>query len=363
MIEDDSEDLSKREIDRNMLSTFEKYFPKRFIQNQPFKITYTNGAEHVRIFNCTEKTKAGNIRIEYSELYNQIRLDYKRNVKTFNDNINSRNEEDLMFSSASQQARHKILPKYRDFFDYAIFIPAGRSFFSNIENMIFTLLSRNQEIDPFLQEFGSFYENAKKRYLFRNKIHPIIEPLKDAIIRGDFFQEKGKDFIQFKDGRVVGMSNASSGQQEASPLFFALASLLQNRPLYKRTFFIEEPEAHIFPDAQNLLIEAIASIFNRNRNKINFVITTHSPYILSTFNNLTYASTVLNESNRAEIAKVININAIIESKLLSAYSTSGKSIKKIVCGETGLIDAEAIDSISNKISKQFDQLLDFYEHC
>ena len=360
-ITEGSEEISKIHSDKTIIELFEKYFPRKYFANQPFVIKFIVDGGSVSIYNSFAKSKAGNIKIEYSDVYNQIRLEYKKYLKYFKAHSSEgRDDEDLFMEDADSKARSKVLSKYNQYFDFPIFIPAGRSFYSNIENIIFTLLSKNQDIDPFLQEFGSFYENIKRRNWPKRSSSSAIEALKDAILRGEFFQDKGKDYIKFKDGRIIEMPNASSGQQEALPLYLALYWLFYIRTVggRSRTVFIEEPEAHLFPDAQHLLVEAIGNIFNRGNNKLNFVITTHSPYILSTFNNLTFASTVVNDSNIKTASSFINTKAIINHKELSAFNTSSKGVKKIICGETGLIDAEAIDSISNKISKQFDLLLD-----
>lgn len=360
-ITDNSDEKSKLHIDKNIIELFEKYFPRKYFTNQPFIIQYFIDGESITIKNSFTNSKLGKIKIEYSDVYNQIRLEFKKYLKYYIAHSTEDSDEgDLFVEDAATKARSKIFSKYNKYFDFPIFIPAGRSFFSNIENIIFTLLSKNQDIDPFLQEFGAFYENIKRRNWQKRATSASIEALKDAILRGDFFQDKGKDFIKFKDGRVIEMNNASSGQQEALPLYLALYWLFYVRTAAgrSRTVFIEEPEAHLFPDAQHLLVEAIGSIFNRGNNNLNFVITTHSPYILSTFNNLTFASTVINENNINKAKSIINTKAIIDHKVLSAFNTYSKGVKKIICGDTGLIDAEAIDSISNKISKQFDQLLD-----
>jgi predicted ATPase len=50
---------------------------------------------------------------------------------------------------------------------------------------------------------------------------------------------------------------------------------------------VEEPEAYLFPVAQKQIIDLIALLANQNENQV--IVTTHSPYILSSFNNLLYA--------------------------------------------------------------------------
>ena len=54
-----------------------------------------------------------------------------------------------------------------------IFIPAGRSFFSNLQSSIFSFFSSNKSLDPFLIQFGSTYESFKRisteDFLFNDK--------------------------------------------------------------------------------------------------------------------------------------------------------------------------------------------------
>ncbi|WP_413228145.1 AAA family ATPase [Aeromonas caviae] len=51
--------------------------------------------------------------------------------------------------------------------------------------------------------------------------------------------------------------------------------------------FIEEPEAHLFPDGQKDVSDFIVMV--RSMIGARFIITTHSPYILSSINNALYA--------------------------------------------------------------------------
>lgn len=51
-------------------------------------------------------------------------------------------------------------------------------------------------------------------------------------------------------------------------------------------FIIEEPESHLFPESQKYITELIALVNNCGHS---IVLTTHSPYVLGTLNNLLYA--------------------------------------------------------------------------
>ena len=54
------------------------------------------------------------------------------------------------------------------------------------------------------------------------------------------------------------------------------------------TIYIEEPEAHLFPTAQKRIVQLLARTFNNTNSNFQIIVTTHSPYILSSFNNLIY---------------------------------------------------------------------------
>ena len=48
--------------------------------------------------------------------------------------------------------------------------------------------------------------------------------------------------------------------------------------------YIEEPEAHLFPSAQSLLMEYLIGTLNSDYSNRNLILTTHSPYIMSKLN-------------------------------------------------------------------------------
>lgn len=252
-----------------------------------------------------------------------------------------------------------------------IYIPAGRAFFASLQSNFFTLLSNSEEniIDPFLVEFGSYYERIKeletknKRFFplseERRKVHDINEKKYDnmstLLLKGEYSRQNGKDFI-ICNKAIIPLEFTSSGQQEVLPLILSLRKLLFS----KATIYIEEPEAHLFPVFQKHMADLISFVFNVAKEN-QFLITTHSPYILTAFNNLIYAGRLeekLNKRGFTKLNKIIPSELRLHSKDVSAFSLDGSGgISDVMDKETGLIKGDLIDNVSEDLADDFDKLL------
>ena len=127
-----------------------------------------------------------------------------------------------------------------------------------------------------------------------------------------------------------------------------------------QTVYIEEPEAHLFPNAQRSVIELIATVFNCRKEKLQFFITTHSPYVLTSINNLLQAGLIYQDVAQdvlSQLEKIVPRYKALNTADLSAYLLENGRGKSIVCPDTGLIDAKAIDSVSDDLAIEFDDLL------
>lgn len=357
----DSEE-SKRELDKRQKENFINFFPKESWPKNNFKIVY-----YINETNITISKVNNNLSFEYSE---NIKKMISKGRKIFFDEKKKLIENPKLSSfSLKRKSMEKFNECLRDeispiasFDQY--FVPAGRSFFANIQKSIFSFLSDNRSIDPFLIEFGSFYENIKRIYkdpYLTEKSDKEFDELIAQILNSNYHREKEKDFLIHNDNRKVNLTNASSGQQETLPLMIILKVINQlNFAGGGATLYIEEPEAHLFPIAQKRIIQLLARTFNNKKPNLQIIVTTHSPYILSSFNNLMQAGQLSAQMplKSEEINKVIPFKEQISPELICAYSVSNGTNKYLIDDESNLISQTILDGVSNEISIEFGKLLD-----
>jgi len=236
------------------------------------------------------------------------------------------------------------------------------------ENLMLEFIKRVSKLKDIFKKFGSFEgliesytdnEKEKKQLL---KIKIII----DDILKGKYIIDNWgeKIIVNNETGEYVYLSNASSGQKESIRILQDLFMvILENQKVLR---IIEEPEAHLFPIAQKQTIELLSLMLNMNSSN-QLIITTHSPYVLSVINNLLFAKRVIDKN--PEVTK--NVNEIIPQEFhlnpsnFSAYSVGNTLIGEIYCenifnSKTGLIKQSYLDTVSDMLSGDFNQLYDIH---
>ncbi len=251
-------------------------------------------------------------------------------------------------------------------FNVSVFIPAGRSLISTLADELFVDKSN---LDGLMQGFvNEISENKKyfnkslseiveeKEYLTDLKIDKervaFAEEIINTILKGKYRQEGREQRLYIDDEKYVKLNYASSGQQEA----IWILNLLFMEILEKRqTFlFVEEPEAHLYPEAQKSIIDLMALFYNTTPEN-QMVITTHSPYILASLNNLLYAAKVGKDKPK-EIAEIIDKRLWLKLENFKAFFVQDGRLENIIDEELGLIQNEALDSASRIINQAFDQI-------
>ena len=234
------------------------------------------------------------------------------------------------------------------------------------ETLMLKFMERVARIKGTFKKFNNFEgliesyeddENAKQRlYSIKNRI--------DEILKGEYRIDNWGEKIVFNTQKgqkreYVHLSNASSGQQESIRILQDIfLNILDNS---KTLRILEEPEAHLFPIAQKQLIELLALMVNHN-NDNQLIITTHSPYVLTVFNNLLFANRVVekNPSTESEVAQIIPQDSWLSAKDFSAYSLGNQSVshycEPIFNQEKGTIQQNYLDTVSEILGGDFQAL-------
>jgi hypothetical protein len=320
----------------------EFYFPKIYWKDQDFYIEYQrnqyNRTSFIKIRKeCHKKLESY---IDFGA--HIISREVKPPIQPFID-IHSL-EKIREFSNISP-----LKTRFQTLLSMNIFIPAGRSFFSLLQGT-------DNNTDPFLVEFGIFYKTIRQ---IECAIPAEVKALIRSILKGDYVYAEN---MLLTGARKITLELLSSGQQEALPLALVIANIISFHLEYCdfTNIYVEEPEAHLFPDAQEQISRLVSFLRYNTGKMIRFVITTHSPYMLTAFNNLIKAGNIVkqNPGLKDAVCNIIPESMHIDIEHFSAYLLKDGRAESIIDEDTRLINADAIDSVSESIMENFNALLD-----
>lgn len=196
-----------------------------------------------------------------------------------------------------------------------------------------------------------------------------------------------------KNGKDIKFENASSGEKNLSILelitaYFSkcydfsnsfsstITNLIINGAVFENlvmlqdylknkktqnfmSIFIEEPEANLFPEKQKQIAYYLASL-QKTKNKPELILSTHSPYILTSINNLLYASELIKQDQnlKEKVTEIIDDKFLLDAENCSAYLIEDGVAKSIIDKETNLINADELDSVSGSIMQDFERLME-----
>jgi hypothetical protein len=334
---------------------FAEWFPRGGWGNKNWSAKFVSGSYEISIFGL------GDVSPEPSQLSLQFGQSFKDLYEE------QRNHKGPWTEAIPHLIFRNLMGK--GFWDQATFIPSERSYFVDTQKG-YRLLETQP--DPIASRFAVLYSDSLSPEIPKPRLR---DHLKGELKRG----EDSWLFV-FDDGRVLPLSHLSSGSKEMLPLLSALEMYAYRRPstindvqtgVYPSNyfsddeFFIEEPEANIFPATQYELVRDFAELGNKKDLRPRFVITTHSPYILSAFNNLVEAGQVAR--NRPElseqVAKIIPERYWIKEGEFKAYAIEDGKLESIL-NESGFVEGNYLDQVSETISDEFDRLIKLeYDHA
>ena len=281
------------------------------------------------------------------------------------------------------------------------YIVAERNVLSVIPNW-FEIDFPNNSIRYFMKE----WQNARNNMSEKEAL-----PVLNIGVGYKYDKERGADRIILNNGKELSLLSASSGLQSLVPLFVFidyiskdifnldiqsiknqdakvnfLYQLKENHPSGEYVFidkygidigsddlhsiidnftkydhsdiYLEEPEENLFPETQMDLVNWLSEIANDERNHSLFI-ATHSPYIMSAFNNLIQAGDIIEAlpEKKGEVEQIIGGNRALKYDNVAAFAIANGSVHSIKDDELRLISPSELDTVSDDIANVFNQLI------
>ena len=356
----------KQRLIQNLRLKFLKTFGSSWAMDNTMNIRYTFTEDcwvRVRLKEDTLYANPNYIYIEFSSSLEVLINDLARTIPADTNNLTS---------VARAQLHQKITSFFQDEKEI-VYIPAGRSMITLLSdqlNYIYSTMKEEQKrsIDYCTQdyiervlrlkaEFSSGLGGLIEYYSIKTRPDPAlvshVNELMKKILKGNYFRRAGEEGLTI-DGtdKYVKINYASSGQQESvwilNLLDYGMIRAVQT------LFIIEEPESHLFPESQKYITELIALAANQNHS---ILLTTHSPYVLGTLNNLLYAAQAKPDTAE-KVSQIIHRSMWLERQRFGAWFIKDGEIENGMDQDLDLIQNEKIDEISKTINEDYDSIFD-----
>ncbi|MDD1414703.1 ATP-binding protein [Dolichospermum sp. ST_con] len=355
----------KLTIDEN--KTLRTNFSPNLLNNDNFKTSASSIKRRIQ-----QRLNENNIRGQLQLFDEEEKIRYAQQLYTLLNESFESNQTNSLFIIAGRNATLS----YSDLFEKYLFASISEDDRNEIsernkrkiqtidETLMLQFMKNVVNTKDTFKKFGNFEgliddnaENKAKLYLIKNRINEIL--------KGEYiidFDGSEKIMLNTEAEEYVYLANASSGQQESIRILQDIfLNILDNAKVLR---ILEEPEAHLFPIAQKQLIELLSLMVNQNDDN-QLIITTHSPYVLTVFNNLLFANRVVekNPSGESEVTEIIPKDCWLSAKDFSAYSLGNQSVAEntnycepIFNNEKGTIKQNYLDTVSEILGGDFQAL-------
>lgn len=304
---------------------------------------------------------------------NYIWIEFSKSLSEFLNRIENEMKGKMLFTDISWVSGE--IDKFFQDDEEIVYIPAGRSMITLLSTQldyIYSSMDDEQKrtmdyctrnyMERIMQLKAGFSLSPKQLVaqqisltdikINKNLLDLMADQMHE-ILGGEYRSINGEERLLISDDRYVKINFASSGQQESvwilNVIFYYI---LHNKKTY---FIIEEPESHLFPNAQKLITEFITMAKNGGQNGI--FITTHSPYILGTINNLLYADKISSFVNKSELQQIVAEDKWISFEKLSAFYIEKGIAQECVDREFQSIQNEVIDGASEDINDDYNKMV------
>ena len=236
------------------------------------------------------------------------------------------------------------------------YIPAiGDELFKDINNIIANDINGTINLSNVQKEL--LINFLKVKDMEKSPFYKLANELEHELLDGEIQVKKDeiKDKIIFVDEECdmeLELGLTSSSIRELTPLIIYLKYFLQKG----NTLIIEEPENHIHPKNQFILVKYLVKAINEG---LNIIITTHSEYIVEKFNNFIRLG---NANDELFEKRGYEKNNILDYKNVSIYTFKKESkysftTEEVEINETGF-DENSFYEVNNELYDESVDIID-----
>jgi len=234
-----------------------------------------------------------------------------------------------------------------------LYNPAERNLVGSLSEATASLWSAGIPLPRPLLEYMGLFERATK----------LLPRYDISFFKVSFVKKDNKNMIELNGrDKLLPISASSSGLQSAIPMLMVIDYALKTDSF--NSFVIEEPEQNLFPKNQFEMLGFVTSRLWHPSQRRQFIITTHSPYMLSSLNVLMLAYKLQQiETTREEAKNIVSPEYTVNPDDVAVYSLDPDSkeyCKSLISEKTGLVSVNELDSVSEVIGDKYDRLYRLY---
>lgn len=287
------------------------------------------------------------LKTSLDSLFNEVDNSFKNGIPPHKTVINNANRIVKEYEERSAKFNYLAFTSIVSFI--TSYIPAERTLISILSNSIWNLINSEINLPKLVTLFASNFEQA------RAQSKSIHVPFLNIIYK----YRQNDDMLISNSKKSMSLAQSASGYQSIIPLLLVVE---HQRRQSRRRFIIEEPELNLYPTAQKDLIYSLIGGLQPDveYQDAEWVITTHSPYVLTSLNTLMLAYKVAQRSDelRTEVEKVIPARCWINPDEFAAYYVDNGTVRSIISEKTGLIADSELDDVSEDLAGEQDKLFE-----